>query len=264
MSGLDEPHADFSAFASRIQESIRVQACRWRDCVRIGPFVASFSCDDDNPYLNYAIPNDAATPSPADVDALVAAYRERHRTPRLEYIPQLAPAVEPALVARGFEVELRTPLMTCAGASSVRALALEGIELLAPRTEDEYRGAAAVQWEAYSEEGDVPERAVAALRRTVAAGGVVVLARDAATGEPAGAGACTSPHDGLTELTSVGVREPFRRRGVAAAMAGWLARGAFAKGVSGVFLMAHGAAEARIYARAGFAERAEVLHISLP
>ena len=240
MSVVDEPAAGFLELASRIQESIRQQACQWRDCNRIGPFVASFSRDDDNPYLNYAIPDDGATPSPADVDALVTAYRERRRRPRLEYIPELAPEVEPALLGRGFEVELRTPLMTCAAASDVRAVAVEGVELLAPQTEDEYRGAAAVQWEAYGEEGDVPERAVAALRRTVDAGGVVVLARDAATGEPAGAGACTSPHDGLTELTSVGVRESFRRRGIAAAMASRLAREAFAKGVSGIFLMAHG------------------------
>ena len=55
--------------------------------------------------------------------------------------------------------------MTCVAASDVRAVAVDGIELLTPQSEDEYRCAAAVQWEAYGEEGDVPERAVAALRR---------------------------------------------------------------------------------------------------
>jgi ribosomal protein S18 acetylase RimI-like enzyme len=264
VSVVDDLPAGFFELARRIQEAIREQACRWRDCDRIGPFVASFSRDDDNPYLNYGIPDDRAAPSPADVDALVAAYRERRRKPRLEYIPQLAPEVEPALLAARFEVEMRTPLMTCAAASDVGGVTVDGIELLTPETEDEYRGAAAVQWQAYGEEGDVPERAVAALRRTVDAGGLVVLARDAATGEPAGAGACTSPHDGLTELTSVGVGESFRRRGIAAAMTSWLAREAFAKGVTGIFLMAHGEAEARIYARAGFVARSEVLHISRP
>jgi hypothetical protein len=33
-------------------------------------------------------------PSPADVEALVDAYRDRDRKPRLEYIPSIAPAVE--------------------------------------------------------------------------------------------------------------------------------------------------------------------------
>jgi len=46
-------------------------------------------------------------------------------------------------------------------------------------------------------------------------------------------------------------------------MAGWLTDVALAKGMTLVFLMAHGADEARIYARAGFVEQGEVLHISL-
>jgi hypothetical protein len=45
-------------------------------------------------------------------------------------------------------------------------------------------------------------------------------------------------------------------------MTAWLAREAFARDVSGVFLMALGEAEARIYARAGFTPASEVLHIS--
>jgi predicted GNAT family acetyltransferase len=70
------------------------------------------------------------------------------------------------------------------------------------------------------------------------------------------------PHDGLTELTSIGVRDAFRRRGIGAAMAGWLAQAALDRGLS-VFLMAAGPDEARIYARAGFVEQGEVLHISI-
>jgi predicted GNAT family acetyltransferase len=66
----------------------------------------------------------------------------------------------------------------------------------------------------------------------------------------------------VTELAAIGVRERFRRRGIAATMAGWLAAAALEKGMSLVFLMAHGADEARIYARAGFVEQGEVLHIS--
>jgi predicted GNAT family acetyltransferase len=71
-----------------------------------------------------------------------------------------------------------------------------------------------------------------------------------------------APYDGVTELAAIGVREKFRRRGIAAAMVGWLTDAAFAKGMTLVFLMAHGADEARIYARAGFVEHGEVLHIS--
>jgi hypothetical protein len=134
--------ASFLELASRIQDSIRANACRWRDCERIGPFVATFNREDANPYLNYAIPDDAAMPSPEDVTALVAAYRERDRRPRLEYIPALTPAVEPVLLAAGFEPERRTPLMTCVAASDVRDVAAEEIELITPSSDDEYRAAA--------------------------------------------------------------------------------------------------------------------------
>jgi ribosomal protein S18 acetylase RimI-like enzyme len=108
----------------------------------------------------------------------------------------------------------------------------------------------------------VPQRAVGALRRTAEAGGVLVLACDVATGQPAGAGLGTAPEDRLSELTSVGVRAAFRRRGIAAAMTARLTELAFASGVRCVFLMAHSELEARIYARAGFTRRSEVLYIS--
>jgi ribosomal protein S18 acetylase RimI-like enzyme len=246
----------------RIQASILANAVRWRESLRIGPFTATFDPEEDNRYLNYAVPEPGAEPSSDDVAELVAAYRERARVPRLEYIPQLAPAVEAVLLRAGFQVEGRLPLMTCARAEDVKKTAVDGIELVAPVSDEDYRGAASAQWEAYGEEGPPAEHAVDSLRRSVEAGGVVVLARDSGTGEPAGAGSCTSPEDGLTELTSVGVRPAFRRRGIAEAMTGWLAERAFATGVTGVFLMAAGEAEARIYERAGFTASGEVLHIS--
>jgi len=245
----------------RIQSYLRIAAPRWRDHVRVGPFLATFSRDTDNRYLNYAIPDDDAEPARTDVDALVGEYRERNRLPRLEYIPSLAPAVEPALVAAGFSVEGRTPLMIYTGGG--HAAAVPGITLVAPESDAEFLGAATAQWEAYEETGPVAPRAVDSLRRTVAADGLVVLACDAATGEPAGAGASTAPIAGASELTSIGVRERFRRRGIAQAMTHWLASRMAARRVDCVFLMADSEREERIYARAGFETISEVLHISL-
>jgi ribosomal protein S18 acetylase RimI-like enzyme len=129
-------------------------------------------------------------------------------------------------------------------------------------SEDELRGVATAQWEAYGESGPVPQRTVDGLRRTLEAGGLIVLARDAATGEPAGGGLCTGPYEGASELTSIGVREAFRRRGIAEAMTRRLAREMHARGNDGVFLMAAGEPEARIYERAGFTTMSEILHIS--
>lgn len=211
-------------------------------------------------YLNYAIPDDGATPAPADVKALARAYRKRRRKPRLEYIPSLAPAVEPSLRAAVFEVEGLLPLMAFRGAR--RAPAPEGIEVVAATSDDELRGVAEVQWEAYEEGGAVPDPLVRVHRRLLELGGLVVLARDIQTTEPVGGGSCTAPHEGATELTSIAVRERYRRRGIAEAMTRWLAREMQARGNDLVFLMAAGDAEARIYERAGFAMASEILHIS--
>ena len=244
----------------RIQAYLRVAAPRGREQERIGPFLATFSTDTDNPYLNYAIPDDGATPSQEDVARLVDAYRRRKRRARLEYIASLAPAVEPALVAAGFEVEGRLPLMVSRRAGEEPDP--EGIEIVLAADDDELLGVAEVQWEAYGESGVVPARMVAGLRSTLDKGGLVALARDARNGAPAGGGVCTAPHEGASELTSIGVRESFRRRGIAEAMARRLSAGMRARGNDGVFLMAMGTPEERIYARAGFETISRVLHIS--
>lgn len=244
----------------RIQSYLRVAAPRGRDSVRLGSFLATFNRQSDNPYLNYAIPDDGAEPADAEVAALVDAYRTRSRRPRLEYVAALAPAVEPALVAAGFTAEGHLPLMIYRGTGDQAAV--DGVELVTATSDEELRGVAAVQWEAYGESGPLPERAVHGLRSTLANGGVVVLARDAATGEAAGGGLCTGPHEGTTELTSIGVRERFRRRGIAEAMARHLGQELRERGNDCVFLMAAGEAEERIYARAGFATVSTILHIS--
>ena len=251
------------ALARRIQESIRADACRAREVARIGELTVTLSMEDPNPYLNYAVPDEGAEPSDAEVRELVAWYRKRRRRPRLEYLAELAPEVEDVLVGQAFGVEGRLPLMTCTSPPPARP-APEGIELLRALSDDELEGTALVQWEAYEADGPVPERAVRGLRRTAVSGGVVGLARDGSTHEPAGAGLVTAPQDGFAELTSVGVRENFRRRGIAEALTAFLAREALAGGMTCVFLMAKGDAEAGIYERAGFVRTSDVLHISLP
>src|SRR6266542_201963 len=122
---------DITGELLRIQAYLRVAAPRGREHEQIGPFLATFSPATDNPYLNYAIPDDGATPSESDTAALAEAYRGRERKPRLEYIPSLASAVEPALLAAGFEAEGRLPLMTYAGGAE--APAPDGIEIVEAR-----------------------------------------------------------------------------------------------------------------------------------
>jgi GNAT superfamily N-acetyltransferase len=245
---------------SRIQSYLRIAASHQRETAQIGPFLATFSPSSDDPFLNYAIPDDKSTPSATDVKDLIIAYETRSRQPRLEYVSQLAPAVEMVLLDAGFGVEGHLPLMTCLPGSEQLLPVPPGVELILPVTDDDLLATVAVQHEAY---GAPPPDAAAIdrLRISLAAGGIAVLARTA-IGEPIGAGVCTVPSDCTTEIAGIGVRAAFRRRGVAGSIVSRLVREAVARGVTLPFLMAAHAAEARIYQRAGFVEIGKILHIS--
>ena len=65
-----------------------------------GPFHIGFDAGNANPFLNYAVPAAGAEVTPEDIDALLAAFAKRERTPRLEFAPGGAPGVEEALLAR--------------------------------------------------------------------------------------------------------------------------------------------------------------------
>jgi ribosomal protein S18 acetylase RimI-like enzyme len=257
------PHSDAASVSelARVQAAIRADAVRSRDVELVGPFVATFDASPDNPFLNYAIPEADAEPARADVDALLAAYRARERLPRLEYVTGLAPAVESSLLEAGFAVEMRTPLLVFRGGRGDPP-APDGVELVDVSTADEAYAAGVAQNEAYEEAEPPTTGWVEGVLRNLATGGLRVLARDTVTGEPAGAGACTAPHDGACELHSVGVRAQYRRRGIAAALTFRLAERATANGVETIFLMAHGDNEVALYGRVGFEHVGEVLHIS--
>lgn len=241
---------------AQIQTYLRAAASLRRDVERVGPFLAAFDPHSDSPYRNYAVSDDAAEPSPNDVRALVDAFERRHRTPRLEYVPNASPAVEASLLAASFVVEQRMPLMTVTP-DAVRVLPVSpGVELALP-------AAASAQNIAYGEP-TTTDHDVERLRITLAAGGIVVLARDAASGKAIGAGLCSAPIDGVTEVAAIGVVPAHRRRGVAGAICARLVSEAFAAGVTTPFLMPAGTDEERIYVRAGFARVSEILHISRP
>jgi GNAT superfamily N-acetyltransferase len=252
-----------SGQVERIQSYLRAAASRVRDIERLGPFLATFDRESDNPFLSYAVPDDGALPSSADVGHLVAAFRRRGRTPRLEYVIAVAPAVEAVLVAEAFAVEGRLAVMVCTPKSLVDLPAPNGIELIRPRSDDELLGLVTAQGEAYGGFLSSPAQDAARMRRNLAAGGLAVLAREASTGVPAGGGICSIPEDGVTEIASVGVRSAFRRRGIAAAVVARLTHEAFAAAVSLPFLTPGSDAEERIYSRAGFRPVSEMLHISL-
>src|ERR1043165_6010695 len=126
--------------SSGIHAYLREASRPFRQIVQVGPFCCTITPDSDHLYVNYAIPDDGAEPTPDDVDALIAAYTTPNRTPRLEYIPQLAPAVEPALRAAGFVEERRCPVMTCNPVDVTGLNVPDGFEMILPTSDSEISG----------------------------------------------------------------------------------------------------------------------------
>lgn len=234
------------------------------DLPKVGPFRLLIDAHTDNVWRNYAVPDDGATPSAAEVAALVAAFQARHRTPRLEYVPAAAPVVEPALLAAGFVVEGRPPLMACRPGDLPGPSSPAGITTELLGTDEDLRELASVQNAAYGDPEPAGPHDVARLRRLLDGGGVVVAARDTGTGRIVGGGVCSAPVNGVSELAAVATAEAYRRRGIATAVTAALATAAHSGGARLVWLEPAGEREAAIYARAGFTADGEKLWISLP
>jgi ribosomal protein S18 acetylase RimI-like enzyme len=243
---------------SRIQSSLRKGISQGAE--RVGPFLVRFDEHSDSLYRNYAIPDDAAQPSAEDVVALLVAFARHGRTPRLEYVAP-APAVDDALAAAGFTVDLRLPLMTIAPEELRDPAEQPGVEVVEARSEEDLRAAAWVQNIAYGEPADVGDVVqLGRLRATTGAGGAVMLARR--EGAPAGAGLFTPPHDGLAEIAAIGVIPEHRRRGIASAVGAALTRAVFAAGVI-PYLQTETRNEQRLYGRLGYRAIGELTAISL-
>jgi GNAT superfamily N-acetyltransferase len=245
---------------STLQSHIRRAAASGRATEQVGPFLATYSPKSDNPYLNYAIPDDGARPTRSDVDALTAAYRARDLLPRLEFLVATAPTAEPVLREAGYAVERRIPVLLCPPDALVTPPAPAGIELVVPESDVDFEGMLAAQHEAF-EDTSAPD--VAGARAWLAKGGISVYARDAETGEPVGGGSAEVVTDGTTEVAGIAVRTSYRRRGVGAAITAWLTGDVLARGAHTVFLTPAGVDEKRLYERVGYQAADDMLHLRL-
>lgn len=268
--------------AERVQASIRAVNAAGREAIEAGDFVLYRHGSSDHPYLNYAVPGEeaargaqvaaleagaapapdaaleAAAPAPEagrpdavsppgpawrGLDALRAAFAAHDLRPRLEFVAECAPGLEDALLGAGFEIEDRLPVMTCTRDQARTVLPPDGVTLtpVAPDDAPAYRILGA---EAF---GSPPptERELAA---PPPAGGL--LAR--LDGEPVGIGVHTTVAEGVSEVAGIGVREAFRRRGIAAAITYAAATAAFLEGAELCFLTPGDEGAERVYARAGF------------
>ncbi|WIY04777.1 GNAT family N-acetyltransferase [Amycolatopsis mongoliensis] len=247
---------------SAIQTYVRKTAPRGRDTEQVGPFLATYSPGTAHPMLNYAIPDDGAQPTTAEIDALTEAFRRRGLLPRLEYFTDVAPGLENLLVEAGYGLERRVPLMTCSPAGFVGHPAPDGYAVREPGSDDDYRRMRAAQNHAYGESAQVTDEDVERAK-SKAAGVTSALVEHLATGEVVGGGVALEIVDGTTEIAGIGVLDPHRGRGLAAALTAFLTGDAYAQGAHTAFLTPGDLGIGRIYARVGYQPAGECVHLSL-
>ncbi|WP_188188778.1 GNAT family N-acetyltransferase [Nonomuraea sp. SYSU D8015] len=231
---------------------------------RVGGFTVRFDEKDDALPFNYAIPDDDSAPTAEEVAELVAVFRERSRTPRLEYVPAAAPKVESALLAAGFKQEGRFPLLVCPPGEVADAPVDDPALRVALVSEDsELWPVARVMNEAFGA-GEASDHDVARLRRVLDGGGLVAAAVDTTTGDVVGGGQVGSPHRGVAEVAGIAVRDSHRRRGIGGAVTALLTREGAKAGITTPFLTPADDGAAQVYARVGYRKVGEMLFISLP
>lgn len=227
--------------------------------VRVGPFQVVFNERSDNPFRNYAIPDDGAEPTEAELASLVEAFRERKRKPRFEFVAPNAP-VEAAIEQFGFTVDDRLTLMAIDENDLTAPDPVPGIDMVVADTNETMWDALRIQYVAYAEGAAVVQADVDGALRNVAAGEVMVLAT--VDGTPAGAGMFTVPKLGMAEIAGVAVLPEFRRRHIASLVGVELTRRAFAAGAR-PYLQCETENEGRLYGRIGYRNVGELVTASL-
>jgi ribosomal protein S18 acetylase RimI-like enzyme len=167
-----------------------------------------------------------------------------------EQFPNLASAIE----STGFRQRKREPLFTCTReqlrpADAVPGLTIDTLTSMSPL-------AAIQETLDVNERGFDPgytasatEQQAANFRRTL----VTARAFTAhLNGETVAGGMYHTPLDGVTQFSGIATLEPYRQRGIAAALTTVMIETAFAAGVDFVYLAAANAPARRVYERLGF------------
>jgi ribosomal protein S18 acetylase RimI-like enzyme len=194
-----------------------------------------------------------------------AAFVERGRQPRFEFIEQFAPALALELRRAGYVEEGRQQFMVCSRNSFKPAGEVPGLTIAtvtATSPQQQVQDFVTVQRQGF-DPADGAEASVeeAERFRSTLQHGLAFLGR--LDGLPVTAAMITEPQDALTEVVGIATREPFRRRGMASAVTAAALLAAFSQGVEIVCLTAADERAGRIYEHIGFRPVATTLSYRL-
>ncbi|MGE5604028.1 MAG: GNAT family N-acetyltransferase [Nitrososphaerales archaeon] len=240
---------------SDLQSYQRKAAAHTRQTIAHPPFHLYIHPTDSFRYFNYAIPDEPVEALGAEqLHSLAAAFAERDRTLRFEFLHEYTPKLRGLLDALGVPLEGENPLLVCTPETWTAVPPLGGLDirrLTAESPDEDLAASINVGSRGFGEETRpaTPE-GIADLRRRIGLGGEYFVAR--LGDEPVGVGAYTVPLDGFTELVGIATLPEYRRRGIAGAVTAEMTRVAFQEGVCIAFLTAADDDASRVYQRSGF------------
>ncbi|MCW2992127.1 MAG: acetyltransferase [Solirubrobacterales bacterium] len=250
----------------RLHASLLELAAVDTEHLRIGPFAAYVHHERTPNYYSFAIPDPHAEPAAltAALAPLRAAYAERNRNARVEILEALNPELEAILLAEGWTLSVRMPVMVCPPAGYVAPPAAERVtvELVGPDSPDELVwGFLRAQRVAFRDETEITDEEVARWRARSA---TAFSAAGLLDGAIVGTALCTPIVAGTTEVGGVATPPEFRRRGIAAAVTAAALEAAFAAGAELAWLSAASDDSHRIYDRMGFEVAGTLLAYDAP
>ena len=190
---------------------------------------------------------------PAPLTELEAHCSERGLLPRVELLDTFAPELPPILVAAGFAETRAWPVLVCTPESVRDPAPIPGLVIVTLSSQSSIQELRE-GWNANALGFD-PAAELASDEQARAFRDTLVSARAFTArlyGVPAGAGMFVDIRNGVVELMGITTLEPYRRRGIAAALTAYATRAAFAAGADLTFLVAESDAAARVYSRIGY------------
>jgi GNAT superfamily N-acetyltransferase len=229
----------------RIERAIADSTATARARLDEGPFRLLLDPERDVVFVNYAAPIKPLNSPREEITKLIAAFRFHNRTPRLEFAKELWPDIEEPLILAGFKLTQTLPMMACAR-YNFRPRTVPGLDIRLMGPKDDVRLYYRTANEAFEMQWPVSESAIPKSDADKTTG-PLQIALAYVQGECAGC-ACLS---GIWELSGVGTRPRFRRRGIASAVSSYLLKEHF-KTNDLAWLAADDKAAEAVYGKLGF------------
>lgn len=232
-----------------------------RDTVEVGPFLLMLSPSTPLQWLNNAALVDrSAHVGPAEIEAMVAAFKARDRMPRMELFSGLHESLIRQLQDTGFKVESEMPLMVCTP-EAFRPQRLAGARLERVRPDGDVETVMRIVDVAFEHDEPLTPSRIEAHRRSLEKG-TIRTALCYLDDQPA-AVASMVVAEGVGELAGVGTLPEFRRRGAASAVSTFLME-QFFQDAGLAWLSAGDPTAQAVYDRLGFELIGTQVNISLP